>query len=131
MPRVRLSRLVWLVVVSQALCLAVVTTAFLEIRDGLTQVTIGLDQAASQVVPATLNGHSSGDETGQRPTLIPPRMIGETNEVLDCMTNILNVVRQGLNSDAADEQRQECALQNSDEISVTTAGTEEGAASGK
>ena len=118
-------------VVSQVLCLAVVTTALLDIRDGLTQVTIGLDQAASQPAPATLNGYSSGNETGQRPTPIPPRMIGETNEVLDCMTNILNVVRQGINSDAADEQRQECAVRKMDDISETAAGTEEGPSSGK
>ena len=118
-------------VVSQVLCLAVVTTALLDIRDGLTQVTIGLSQAASQPAPATLNGFSSGDETGQRPALIPPRMIGETNEVLNCMSNILNVARQGLNSDAADEQRQECALRNADEISGSAAGTGEGPARGK
>lgn len=131
MPRVRLSRLVWLVVVSQALCLAVVTTALLDIRNGLTQITIDLDRAASQPAPASLSGYSYGNEIGQRPTLIPPRMIGETNEVLDCMTNILNVVRQGLTSDAADEQRHECAVRKMDDISETAAGLEEGPSSGK
>ena len=80
-----------LVLISQVLSLAVVSTALWEFRNGLNDVTGGINTSISQAAPDTLTGFSTGDPDRQRPTLRPQkvRMIGEANQIVECISNAL------------------------------------------
>ena len=93
LPRLRFSRVVWLILISQVLSLAVVSTILWDFRKDLGNLTIGVDDAFSISGPVTLTGPSpetsSGDPNRPLPTLLPPRIIGETHRILDCITDAL------------------------------------------
>lgn len=117
LPRLRFSRLVWLVLLSQVLSLAVVSTALWDLQKGLSQITARVGQAAYQSFPDTLTGSSADDPNRQRSTLKPPkvRIIGETTQILECITNALQASRQEANGDTADEPDSNCGLLDGDE----------------
>lgn len=89
MPRLRFSRVVWLILLSQALSLAVVSTALWDFRKDIGVSPISINQTISQFTPDTLTRPSSADLNRPRPTVLPPRIIGETNRILDCISNAL------------------------------------------
>lgn len=117
LPRLRFSKLVWLVLLSQVLSLAVVSTALWDLQKGLSQITARVGQAAYQSFPDTLTGSSVGDPNRQRPTLKPPnvRIIGNTNIVLECLANAMQASRREASSNTADEQDSNCGLLDGDE----------------
>ena len=104
LPRLRFSRVVWLVLLSQVLSLGVVTTALWDLRNNISQIPGGMDAAFSQRPPESLAAPSTGDPNRIRPTLLPPRIIGETNQILECITNAFQVSRREANRGEAVRQ---------------------------
>lgn len=89
LPRLRFSRVVWLVLLSQVLSLAVVSSALWGFQKDLRQITVGASKSFYQPPPDTLGGLSTGDANRQRPTVVPSRFIGETNQIIDCIADAL------------------------------------------
>lgn len=111
LPRLRLSRLVCLVLLSQVLRLAVVSTAHWEFKNDQSGLTDWIDEAAMQPPPEKLTGYATDDPVRLRPTLAPPRVLGEANQIVDCLTNVLRAYYGETSSAAADDQRIDCYCQ--------------------
>ena len=96
MPTLKFSKLVWLVLLSQFLSLAVVSSVLWEFQKGVSQVSVDVGSVANQPRSDNTTGSSTGDPNLQRPTIRPPkvRVIGKPNSMLECMVYALGANRQ-------------------------------------
>ena len=87
MHRLRISTLAALILVSQVVCLAVVSTAVWELHDLHSRVTQGLDQTSDKPPPDSLKKSGPAEEHQFR----APRFLGKSGLFSECVSMQLRV----------------------------------------
>lgn len=131
MPRIRLSRAVWLVVISQVLSLAVVSSALWGFQKDLSLITGGVEQATAETPsdgPIEIAGteSSAGDSGYQYTELEQPRFLGKSSLLSECMTYAFWASRHRSVSGIDMEEQGDCDSLDSILDSITDGGQEDG-----
>ena len=93
MHRIKVSSLIAVIVLSQILCLVVLSTAIWESRTFQTAVTIGLERGAAGPPPESLQKPQGDPEFVFRGT----RILGKSGLISECLSNELRArIRQEL-----------------------------------